>query len=80
MRTEFNDIFLDVSELESPLPLQTILKTLQENLNNKRLIVTHRLEPFGLYRYLNKLNLNFSCIKENDLYKITIWKKNEPND
>lgn len=80
MNIEADKIFLDVSELESPLPLQAILKILQQGLNDKKLIVTHRLEPLGLYPYLDKLCLNYYCIKENELYIITIWKKNEPID
>ncbi len=67
-------IYLDVSELESPLPLQMILKTISENHLNKTIIVTHRLEPLGLFPYLKNLKMQYKCVKEQNNFIITIWK------
>ncbi len=68
-------IILDVSELESPLPLQVVLKAISENTLNKKIIVFHRLEPIGLFAQLEKLKLKYSCEKENQRYKISIWRE-----
>ncbi len=66
-------ITLDVRNLESPKPLQTILKTITDNYkDNKTIVVIHRIEPFGLYPYLQKLGFEYTCKQVNSQYEITI--------
>lgn len=74
-------ITLDVRNLESPKPLQTILKAITDNYkdnykDNKTIVVIHRIEPFGLYPYLQKLGFEYTCKQVNSHYEITI-KRNE---
>lgn len=73
--TKAEAIQLDVSELESPLPLQKILSTIQANTENRMIIVTHRINPLGLYPYLDKLGLLYSCQKDTEQFVIKIWKR-----
>lgn len=79
-----NALILNVSELESPLPLHKILQTIRENSDNKTIIVIHRIEPLGLYPHLKELGMKYSCLKKDSEFIITIWKdhdsSSQPND
>ncbi len=70
-----NFLNLDVSDLEAPEPLHLILKTLEVLPNDKKLKVIHRIEPVGLYPYLqNKFSYE---IHQTNIgkFEILIWKK-----
>lgn len=72
---KINDIItLDVTELESPLPLHSILRAIENNLENKTILVIHRIEPKGLYPYLQKLGLKYTCRQVESHFEITIKK------
>lgn len=73
MQTQ-DELFLDVSGLESPAPLHAILSALTTNTENKIVIVKHRLEPKGLYPYLENLNWLYECTFRDGFYYIKIWK------
>ncbi len=69
-----NIITLNVTELESPLPLQTILRAIENNQENKIIIVIHRIEPKGLYPYLEKLGFEYKCKQIESHFEIIIKK------
>lgn len=73
MQTQ-DELFLDVSELESPAPLHAILSALATNTGNKIVIVKHRIEPKGLYPYLENLNCLHECDFRDGFHYIKIWK------
>lgn len=69
-----DEIFLDVSELESPAPLHIILNALFTNTENKIVRIKHRIEPKGLYPYLDNMKFQHECHYDNEFYFIKIWK------
>lgn len=70
-------IYLDVSELEAPMPLVKIMEALQGHPGHT-IIVHHRIEPMGLYKKLTETGFLFETVKINDSsFVITIFPKDQ---
>lgn len=69
-------ISIDVSDLEAPAPLTTVLEHLN-NLNHscEYLNVKHRIEPKGLYPYLTKMGFTYSIVSTEANFSLNIWKE-----
>lgn len=69
-----NFLNLDVSNLEAPEPLHLILEALEHLPTGKKLKVIHRIEPMGLYPFLqNKFSYEIQQTKLGK-FEILIWK------
>ncbi len=65
---------LDVSDLEPPEPLERIIAAVTTLQADQALVVTHRREPFPLYKALSELGFASKsiCLSVN-VYQILIW-------
>lgn len=66
---------IDVSEMEAPEPMQTILLALQALPIQGVLNVTHRREPFPLYPILKQQGFEYVIESAPTGFLITIWNK-----
>ncbi|OMH32758.1 DUF2249 domain-containing protein [Motiliproteus sp. MSK22-1] len=71
-------VHIDVSELEPPEPMATVLKSLQQLESDAALRVYHRRQPFPLFKLLDEMGYAYHCIELNySEFAIYIWLKNE---
>ncbi|HJP36977.1 MAG TPA: DUF2249 domain-containing protein [Gammaproteobacteria bacterium] len=66
--------YLDVSRLEPPEPLESILSSITTLGPGQFLRVYHSREPFPLYSLLEQQGFDWrSCSDEQDMYHVFIW-------
>jgi TusA-related sulfurtransferase len=59
-------ITLDVSELEAPYPLITALEAVHNLKDDEILIFKHRMNPCKLFETIEKNNLKYEIIKDEE--------------
>ena len=68
-------ITLDVSELEAPYPLITALEAVHNLKDDEILIFKHRMNPCKLFEAIDKNNLKYEIIKdEENNFEMKIYK------
>ncbi|TNF92107.1 MAG: DUF2249 domain-containing protein [Gammaproteobacteria bacterium] len=71
-------LYLDVSQLEPPEPLEKILEAIAKLHPGQFLYVYHRREPFPLYTLLKDMNMKWrTCNDDHGMYHIYIWPEED---
>lgn len=71
-------LYLDVSLLEPPEPLEKILDTIEKLHPGQYLHVYHRREPFPLYMLLQDMKMKWRTYKDDHgMYHIYIWSEGD---
>ncbi len=74
----FNELFIDVSELEQPDPFEKVTQLLGTMKKGEYVCMLHRKKPLPLIQML--LENGFDCIvrpREQALWEIIIWYKKD---
>lgn len=66
-------IYLDVSDLAAPEPLEKVLELLASSHQNDIVCMIHRLNPVPLFNILTLQGYRFSVLEKNNQVKIYIW-------
>lgn len=66
-------IYLDVSELPAPGPLEKVLALLDSTDQNEIICMTHRQHPCSLLPILNQRGYTSAAVEKNNLVYIYIW-------
>ncbi|WP_428024866.1 hypothetical protein [Arcobacter sp.] len=68
-------IILDVSELEAPYPLLKGIESIHNLKDDEILIFKHRMSPCKLFEVIEKNNLCYKIIKdEENIFEMKIYK------
>mgnify|MGYP001029269202 CR=1 FL=1 len=75
MNTNNKSIILDVSDLEAPYPIMKALDAIQELKDGEILVFIHRMSPCKLFEAIERNNLKYTIIKDEENYfEMQIYK------
>lgn len=66
-------IYIDVSDLAAPEPLEKVLELLARSQQNDIVCMIHRLTPVPLFNILTAQGYRFSVLEKDNQVKIYIW-------
>jgi len=69
-----NEITLDVSELQPPLPMEMALDAIDKLDHGQYIKMIHRMQPHPLYTILFENGYKYKVNINDDLFEIYIWK------
>ena len=69
-----NEITLDVSELQPPLPMEMALDAIDKLDSGQYIKMIHRMQPHPLYTILFENGFKYKVNTNNNLFEIYIWK------
>jgi len=69
-----NEITLDVSELQPPLPMEMALDAIDKLDHGQYIKMIHRMQPHPLYTILFENGYKYKVSINDDLFEIYIWK------
>lgn len=67
------EIILDTRELEAPMPMTVVLENLSKLDEHTSIKMIHRIEPQMLFVHLDRNNINYKVLSQNDDVFIYIW-------
>lgn len=72
-----NEITLDVSELEPPLPMEMALNAMDKLEPGQYIKMIHRMEPHPLYNILFDNGYKYKTIFNDIQFEIYMWKSSD---
>mgnify|MGYP005988705073 CR=1 FL=1 len=67
------EIILDTRELEAPMPMTVVLENLSKLDEQTSIKMIHRIEPQMLFVHLDRNNINYKVLSQDDDVFIYIW-------